>query len=141
MAAAPTRKTSSRAHSTHPIGKYADDNHLMIASERFSRARFIRIVSDKNGRKREKTEGLRPSAVVALERIQEFAQAIHDEWVSEHEGSERGWQTEAARRCGIHITTMWNIIHGKVTKVDSETVDAIVAHTGIPTCLINDPEV
>lgn len=128
------RRTKRQAH---PIGKYAeDDSHLVHAAKEFNRTRFIHVV---NGRK--KTSKLEPSGITALKRIQRFAEAIREEWMSEHEGREHGWQSEAARRCGLGITTMWNIINGKVGKVDSETVDTVVQATGIPHCLICDPEV
>lgn len=130
--AIPLRKSSRQ---THPFGKYADDNHLAIAAKQFSSTRFMRVV---NGRK--KTRVLDPSGVTAFRRIQEFAFAIRDEWISEHDGKEHGWQSEAARRCGLNTTTMWNIIHDKVAAVDTETVDAIIKKTGIPAALFYDCE-
>lgn len=112
----------SRRHATH---QYAENHVLSMALKRYG-----------NMARREKLAKIyEASGVLACRRIREFAHDVGTEYKFEF-----GWQVIAAERCGLSYSTMWAIIHEKVTSVSPKTVDAVVLCSGIPARLFYDAE-
>lgn len=108
-----------------PIHDYVESHHLLKAAKEYGSRRRLRQVED-----------LLPSGVVACSRIKEFAYDLGAEMEWSY-----GWKALAARRMQINYRTLWNIITGVVTTVNTATVDHIARHSGIPISVFYDPEI
>lgn len=108
-----------------PIHDYAEDHKLLLAQKQYG-----------NRRRLKKVEDLPASGITAFNRLREFAYDLGHEL-----GMERGWMVKVATRMGLNYKTLWNIVHGVVTMVDTTTVDTVARASGVPVAVFYDAEI
>lgn len=107
-----------------PKHEHAEKHYIFIAAKRSRTKARLR-----------KVEHLEASGVVACKRIREFA------WDLGHEyGWKYGWKMKASEKIGLNYRTLWNILKGVVTTVNTATVDRVARHSGVPIPFFYDPE-
>ena len=118
----PRPKTSSRQPPL-PQHDYVTDHRLTLAAKEHAARRRVRDAND-----------IRPSGVIACERIREFC------WDLGAELEWDRWMAEISRRLGISYTTTRLIIKGEITSLSTHTVDKIAQSSGIPYAVFYDDQ-